>query len=417
MRRPPALLILAAALALAGCSQRERANPFDPANPQTGGRPSGFDAVAGYAVVRLTWDPRPGVGIDGFQLSRLTQGDSLWRPLGAPLPPSSRQYVDSGLLNGRRVRYRLDYVAGGSPLGRPAEDEATPGPLRPWVADPGAGSLVRLSPDGRDVTLRESRFGSASRIAVDPADGFVWASSAADGLVWAFDPFSLQARGIPGVSTPDAMALSPFDHSVWVCDRAGGVAHFRRDGSSATPGRIPLLDDPIAVATCAADGSLWVCERGGNRVRHFSALGVPVATAFLEAPSRVAVDSLTRDAYVTSYVGGWIWRIAENGQRIDSTSVAQGPIGIAIDRPRGRIWVADDLGARVLGLDLGTLALEVTVTNAGTPYDLAVDRATGEVWVVARSNGAVLRLAPDGARLDVRTGFSDPVEIRLDPGQ
>lgn len=416
MRRPAALLIVAA-LALAGCSQRERANPFDPRNPQTGGRPTGFDAVAGFSYVRLAWDVRPDLAIDGFRLYRLAPGDSLWRTLGALLPPAVGQYVDSGALNGRRVRYRLDYVIGGQPAGRPAEDEATPGPLRPWIADPGAGAVLRLSPDGRDVTLRETRFGQAGRIAVDRTDGFVWASTNFTGLVWAFDPATLAADAISGVASPDAMAISPFDHSVWVCDRSGGVSHFRRDGTSPTPGRIPLLDDPVAIATSAFDASLWVCERAGNRVRHFSALGAPLGTAFVESPSRVAVDSLTRVAYVTSYALGRIWRIAENGARIDSTSVAVGPIGIAIDRPRNRVWVADDGGGRLLGLDLGTLALVATVTNAGSPYDVAVDSATGEVWVVARADGAVVRLAPDGTRLDVRSGFVDPVEVRLDPGQ
>lgn len=416
MRHPTPLLILAALVALAGCSQRERANPFDPVNPQTGGRPSGFRAVAGYGDVRLSWDPKPGVGIDGFQLHRRLSTDSLWRPLGGLLAPGDSRFLDSGLPNGRRVRYRLDYVIGGRPTGRPAEDEATPGPLRPWVADAGAGALVRLSPDGRHESHRETRFGPVSRLAVDPGDGFLWASAAGTGLVWAFDPFSLFARSIPGLSTPDAMAISPFDRTVWVCDRSGQVAHFHRDGTAASPGRLSPLDDPVAIAVCALDASVWVCERGGNRVRHYSALGVPLGTAPLPAPTRVAVDSLTRVAYVTSYLHGWLWRIAENGQRIDSTSVAAGPIGVAIDRARNRVWVADDAGARVLGLDLGTLAPVVTVANAGRPYDLAVDTATGEVWVVARADRAVVRLAPDGTVLDRLGGFTDPVEIRLDPG-
>lgn len=417
MRRLRALLIVAGALALAGCSQRERANPFDPSNPQTGGRPAGFNAVAGFSFARLTWEPREDLGIDGYQLQRLLPGDTLWRPLGGVLPPATREFLDSGLLNGLRVRYRLDYVVAGRPLGRPAEDEATPGPLRPWVADPGAGALLRLSPDGRDVAWRETRLGDVTRLAVDPADGLVWASEPGAGLVFGYDPYSGAWFAIPGVASPDALALSPFDASVWVCDRAGGVSHFRRDGTSPTPGRLSLLDDPVAIATCAADASLWVCERGGNRVRHYSALGVPLGAASVEAPSRVAVDSLSRVAYVTSYTAGRLWRIGENGQKVDSTDVAAGPIGIALDRPRNRVWVADDLGGRVLGLNLATLALEVTVTNAGSPYDLAVDRATGEVWVLARADRAVVRLAPDGTRLDVLTGLSDPVEIRLDPGR
>ncbi|MCC6349030.1 MAG: hypothetical protein IT347_05500 [Candidatus Eisenbacteria bacterium] len=418
MRRHAALLSAALALLLtAGCSQRERANPFDPRNPQTGGRPTGFNAVAGLSVVQLSWDKRSDLAIDGFQLYRRTSSDSLWRPLGALLPPEAGQYLDSAVRNGERIRYRLVFVAHGQPVGGPAEDEATPGPLRPWIADPGAGAVLRLSPDGRDVTIRETRFGAAGRIAVDSFDGFLWASSNTTGLVWASDPGSPFPISIPGISSPDAIAIHPFDHSAWVCDRAGAVFHFRRDGSVPSPGRITPLDDPVAIATCALDASLWVCERGGNRVRHFSALGVPLGAAFVRAPTRIAVDSLTRVAYVTSFELGRLWRIAENGTPIDSSAAAIAPIGIAIDRPRGRVWVADDGGARLLGLSLETLAVEVTVTNAGIPYDVAVDRSSGEVWVVARSDGAVVRLAPDGRRLDVRTGFTDPVEVRLDPGQ
>lgn len=416
MRAARSLLILAAALSLAGCSQRERTNPLDPSNPATGGRPSGFNAIAGFASVRLRWDAVTGLGVDGFQLYRLAPGDSLWRELGGPLPPEASQFLDSGLANGQRIGYRLDFRVGGSPAGRPAEDVATPGPLRPWVADPGAAAIVRLSPDGRDIAQRELRFGSIGRIAVDPVDGHLWASASSAGLVWLLDPYSLAANSIPGLSSPDALAIGPFDQTVWVCDRGGGVSHFRRDGSSASPGRLAPLDDPVAIAVCAADASVWVVERGGDRVRHYSATGVPLGAAFLDSPSRVAVDSLTRVAYVTSYERGRLWRISESGQVIDSTQVASGPIGIAIDRPRGRVWVADDRGARVLALGLADLATELTVTGIGAPYDLAVERRTGEVWVVSRSSGAVVRIAPDGTVLEMARGFADPVEIRLDAG-
>ena len=426
MRHPAAILTRAgfalgsvalAILALAGCSQRERANPLDPGNPLTGGKPTGFNAIASYATVQLRWDSRPDLGIDGFQLYRVAPGDSVWRPLGGVQPLEVSRYLDSGLVNGKLVRYRLDYVIGGVPAGRSVEDQATPGALRPWVSDPGAGAILQLSPDGRDVARRETRFGSAARIAVDPRDGFLWVSSLDAGRVWTWNPDGFAALVITAVPSPDAMALSPFDDSAWICDRGGVVWHFHRDGTVPTPGRLTPFEEPGAIATCALDASVWICERGGNRVRHYSAAGVALGAAFVQAPSRVAVDSLTRVAYVTSYTLGRIWRIAENGVLIDSTSAAVGPIGIAIDRARNRVWVADSDGARVLGLDLGTLAVAQTVTNVGSPYDLAVDTATGDVWVVARANGAVLRLGTDGTRRDILTGLNDPYEIRLDPGQ
>lgn len=426
MRHPSAILTRAglapvlvalAVLALAGCSQRERANPLDPGNPLTGGRPTGFNAVASYAQVQLTWTSQPNLAIDGYQLFRVAPGDSVWRPLSGVLPLEVSRYLDAGLPNGQRVRYRLDYVIGGAAAGRPVEDEATPGALRPWVTDPGASAILQLSPDGRDVSRRETRFGRAARIAVDPVDGFLWVSSLETGRVWAWDPRGFAALMIAAVPSPDAMAISPFDNSAWICDRGGVVWHFSRDGTVPTPGRLSPFEEPGAIATCALDASVWICERGGNRVRHYSAAGVPLGAAFVQAPSRVAVDSLTRVAYVTSFTLGRIWRIAENGALIDSTSAAVGPIGIAIDRARNRVWVADTDGARVLGLDLATLAVAQTITNVGSPYDLAVDTSNGDVWVVARANGAVLRLASDGTRRDILTGLSDPYEIKLDPGQ
>lgn len=416
MRDRRALLILLAALALAGCSRRDRLNPLDLGNPVTGGRPTGFNAVAGYQSVSLWWDPRPGIGVDGFEIWRRVEGDSLWRSLGR-LSAEADRFFDSGLSNGVRVGYRLDYVIDGAPANRAVEDEATPGPVRAWVADPGSHEVVRLSPDGRDVTLREDRFGEVGRIAVDPLDGFVWASASLDGVVWGLAPSTGQVFSIQGIRSPDAIALGPLDHTAWICDRQGGVAHYYRNGTAATPGYLNLIDDPVAIAVCGADGSVWVVERGGNRVRHFSAAGVPLGTAFVGQPSRIAVDPVTRIAWVTSYTLGRVWRIGEAGQLVDSTSAALGPIGVALDHGRGRAWIADDVGGRLLGLDLATLAVEVTATGFGAPYDVAVDPSTGQPWVLSRSNRSVARLDLDGSILDYRGGFSDPVEVRIDPGQ
>lgn len=422
MRPRAALLTLAAlaalALGAAGCSSRERANPLDPVNPQTGGRPEGFDAVAGFSVITIAWTPRPDLAIDGFQLLRLAPDDSLYRPLGDVRPATASNYVDAGVLNGRRYRYRLHYVVGGSLSQRPAEDEATPGPLRVYVADAGAGAAIRLSPDGRDELSRWSNFGAVQSLAVDASAGRVWVSANLDGRVGWFDPATPFTLEIAGIASPYTLAADASNHTVWICDLTGSLHHRDLDGAAATPGTIPLLDQPIGVAVGPADRALWVCEGGGNRVRRYSPAGTPLATAFLSAsPSRVAVDSLTRVAWVTSLQGAKLWRIAENGALIDSTSASlTGPIGIALDRPRGLAWVADAAGNRVVAYDIATLAVVRTITGLGEPRALATDPPTGQLWVVARGSRAVLRYASDGTLLDRRDGFGDPSEIALDYG-
>ena len=63
-------ILASATLLLAGCSRRERANPFDPLNPSTSGRPSGFVALAGDREVRLRWQAVQGNSLSGYQIFR-----------------------------------------------------------------------------------------------------------------------------------------------------------------------------------------------------------------------------------------------------------------------------------------------------------------------------------------------------------
>jgi DNA-binding beta-propeller fold protein YncE len=222
---------------------------------------------------------------------------------------------------------------------------------------------------------------------------------------------------LSGLQAPFTLALSPQDGSVWVCDLGGSLRHYDSDGSPGTPGSIGLLDGPEGVAVSPRDFSVWVCERAGNRVRHFSSVGTPLGSTDLPSPSRVAVDSLANVTWVTSFSRARIWRLSAGGAVLDSSSDALGPVGLAVDRVRGRAWVADPAGDRVLALDPSTLAVLFTVPGLPGAWDVAVDPGSGEVWVTVRDLGAVVRLSPNGAILDVCGGLSDPIEVRLDPGQ
>jgi hypothetical protein len=98
---------------LCSCSQRERANPLDPQNPNSNGAPTGFNAIAGYLAVRLNWDAEPDLAIDGFMLYRLLAGDSLYRPVAGLLSKRSSTFLDSGVPNGAETRYRLYFTTAG----------------------------------------------------------------------------------------------------------------------------------------------------------------------------------------------------------------------------------------------------------------------------------------------------------------
>ena len=132
MRRLAALLALAL---LASCSRRERLNPLDGANPQSGGAPEGFNALADFVSVHLVWTARPDLPIDGYQLYRKAAFDSLYRPLGGLLSRSTSQFFDGSCINGVDFSYHLHYVVDGRVSQRYARDLATPGSVRAWVGD------------------------------------------------------------------------------------------------------------------------------------------------------------------------------------------------------------------------------------------------------------------------------------------
>ena len=166
MRSRLALLVALGCL-VAGCSNRDHSNPFDPANPQTRGRPVGFAALAGNQLVMLQWQPTGGAGVLGFELSRRLHPESSYVQISDLLPTSASQFNDFGLINGVEHSYRLYYVLATGLAGSPAEDAATPGPLRPWVTDFSGHALLRLTPDNRHVAFSDQNFTGPAAVAVD----------------------------------------------------------------------------------------------------------------------------------------------------------------------------------------------------------------------------------------------------------
>ena len=407
---------LLALLLVAGCSHRDRANPFDPHNPGTRGAPSGFVALAGNGRIDLKWDPVRGSGLRGFHLYRRTATDTVFRPLSALLSPSSSGYADLGALNGLEHRYRLYFVfADGTDRDPPAEDLATPGRSRIWVVDGGRGVLSRITPDGRRVVASYGGFSGPTSVGVDSVTGHVWVSDSFGGRLAILDPTTGVNVSIPGLGTPAALAVDPLDHVTWVCDEEGKLYAFDPMGnpSGAT---IEPLDLPIGAAVDVFDRSIVVCERGASRLKRYASDHSLLSTLTVDRPSRVAIDSLTRRAWVTSYEAGTVSRVPPSFTIIEQTIPGfQGPIGVAVDAKRGRVWVADAIAGALVALDRnGTIQFRVP----GMPQvrEVAVDPETGDVWAVLPDRGELVRLSTGGQVLKRLAAFSQPLGVAVDPG-
>ncbi len=415
MRRLAALLIALLALGpLAGCSKRAHLNPFDPENPATGGRPEGFIALAGNQAVILHWTPTTSPGLIGYQIFRRGPDDTDFHPLTGVLPPVTSSIGDYGLANGRDHRYRIYFVFDRGLGGLPSEDVATPGPLRPWVTDVGAGTLVRLTADGRHV-VESLRFQGVDPAAVDvdPLTGTVW-TCGEGGDPLAYTPSTGDQMIIPGLPPPVSVLVDRIGRTVWIGDGlADRLYHLQVTGAPATPAVLTGIQLPISMALDTQTRSLWVADRDGNLVWRYSSSGALQSTTDVAAPSRIALDQVTHEAWVTSFDNGRVVRLSPFGAPLDTVAAATGPIGIAVDGAHERVWVADALGDRVLALRRDG-SVEFTVTGEPRPQEVAVDDSTGEAWVTLYSAGAVARLSPAGHELLRVGGMNAPWGVALD---
>jgi DNA-binding beta-propeller fold protein YncE len=409
--RLPLLVLLAL---LAGCSERERLNPFDPANPITGGRPSGFVAEASDGVVALRWNTANGDQLIGFRAYRRGPGEPDFAPLTDVMPLRTTRFDDRGVTNGSDYEYRLHFVFSAGLGPRFAQDAATPGITRPWVADAGAGTLMRLTPDGRKVAFRSLGLSAPVAVAVDTTDGTVWVSDDLSGRVRI-----LRGNGtsldILGFSQPGAIAVQHADHTAWICDeRRDQVDHLQLDGNDASP-PIGPLQLPLGVAVDVGDSAILIVERTGGRVRRHARDGTLIWTQPVAAPSRVAADPLTHEAWVTSFENGRLIRLSPSGAVLETVSNLGGPIGVAFDPRRGRVWVAEAAAGRVTAFD-GDGDHEFSVAGLPAVRDVSVDAETGDGWAAVTDAGEIVRISPAGAITRRLGGFSIPYGIAIDPG-
>ncbi len=413
MRARAAVLIAGLAL-VAGCSSRPHSNPFDPKNPETGGRPSGFVALAENTFVRLQWSPSTAPGLVGFELRRRIAGEPDYLVLPLQLPANSSGFVDLGLSNGTTYEYQLYHVFQNGPGGLPAEDRATPGLERAWATDPEAGMIARMTPDGRHIAAQVAGFSAPYELAVDDYSGVAWVGDIGDGSVSAVLPDGRVSVQVTGFSRPAGLAIDWLDRGLWVCDQSADLLrHLQPSGQPGTPSSIGGLDEPLAVAIDPADRSVWVTEHHGNQVRRFSVAGAQLGRTAVTLPWWIAIDSLTRDVWVSSYEQGQVVRMNSSMVPQDTIAGFLGPIGIDIDPRRGRVWIADAVASEVVVLDRAGAVL-FRVRGLPGARSVSLDLKTGDAWVVATSLGRVAHVSSAGTVLESAGGFVSPRSVAVD---
>ncbi len=378
-------LILIGGLA-AGCSDRPRTNPLDPANPETGGRPVGVTVVSILDTIEVRWQAVPLRDLSGYNLYRQRSGETA-PSLLAQVDARQTRYRDVGVVYGVLHSYQISarVQAFESPLSAPAT--ITPGPTLLWVADFDDRSVVKLSHDGRHEILRSFVQLSPFRLTVDRQRGSLWAL---------------------------------------VSDRPsrtkGHLVRFTLDGGPV--GSYGQFVGMVGLALDPASGHVWVADSLGEGLMRFDAEGRLLAQRKnVPKISAVAYNSFMRELWATSVSEGQLLRFAsqplQDSLRMEVRPLFTGrPLALEVYQRTGAIWVA--LGDSVMWQSVdGRPSRKANVTFRYASQ-LAVNQLTGECWVIDESrdffrDSRVVKLNAAGERQFEVNGFDRPQALAVNP--
>jgi len=378
-------LILIGGLA-AACSDRPRTNPLDPANPETGGRPTGVTAISILDTIEVRWQAVRLRDLSGYNLYRQRSGERE-ATLLARLNPQQTRYLDLAVPYGVQHSYQVTALVGGFESPRSAAATTTPGPTLTWIADYEDRSVVKLSHGGQHEILRTFMTLVPFRLAVDRQRGSVW----------------VLVTDRPSRSSGQLMRLTLSGQVVGSYGRFVGMAGFALDPNT---------------------GHIWVADSLGEGVLRFDAEGRLLAQRKnVPKIAAVAFNSFTQELWAATARDGRLLRISSqavvDSLRFESQPLFAGrPLALEVQQRTGAIWVA--LGDSVMWQNVdGSQRRKASVTFRYASQ-VAVDQLTGECWVIDESRNSyrdsrVVKLNAAGERQFEVNGFDRPQALAVNP--
>lgn len=409
-------MLIALSALTAGCSDRPRNNPLDPANPETGGRPTGVTAIAILDTIEVRWHAVGLRDLTGYNLYRQRSGENA-PSLLARLQPTQTRYLDLGVRYGVEHRYQISALVNDFESPRSAAATITPGPTLTWVADFDDRSVVKISHDGRHEILRSFLSLAPFRLAVDRQRGTVWVlvtdrSTRTSGKL-ARCNLGGRLLGSHGSFVGMAgFALDPGTGHVWVADSSGeGVLRFDGDGRLlAQRKNVPKIS---AVAFNSFTRELWAATAAGGQVLRIASqpvadsLRIEVRPLFAGRPLALEVHQATGAVWV-ALGDSVMWQSGDGRQRRKAGVRFRYASQVAVNQLTGECWVIDESrlafrDSRVVKLDPAG-GLEFEVGGLDRPQALAVNPFDSSCYVAETLRGRLVIISAAGA---VQPAFFD----------
>ena len=424
--RSAARLVLAVAIgaSLGACEPRPRSNPLDPENSETGGALTGFVTLASDASVEIRWQRLTQTGVLGYRVLRARVGENPHYLRPAPYASTTTGDQDTSVVNGTTYVYQLvAYFESGDSAVSPA-DSATPDARRVIVLDAAEPSLIRLTPDLRDVLFAQPAVEAYEDMELDARRSILWLTAPLTGRVFRRFLDGTAAGVTLAIESPSDVSISELRGFGWVAlPQPNVVRAYGPNLDDETPSRaIAAVGEARVVEASRGGPTLWIGNDAGT-VYRFNTDQEPLGQWSVGSDVvAIALDEDRSRAWVVVRLlaGDDLYRI----DGVDSTvtlmrSGLANVADISYDAGTQSLWVSErgppleGLGRLLRLNDAAATLAEVTGIE---PFGIATDERDGTCWTTDLRSKRLLQIAPDGSTLRASRRLDTPYAVRIDFG-
>ncbi len=339
---------------LISCTDRERLNPFDPGNPETGGAPSGVLLSSNHKVVSLCWDPVEINDLLGYVVYRTT--DSPIDTIDFQITTGDVCFNDLNTEYDSTYFYSLQTLTKHDSSRRSTPVGITPGPVNIWLTDYYAATVKRMTYDGAH-TLGAAELNSPIAVCVDTIYNRAIVADYWDQRLYKLD-MDLQ------ILLHSTLSYRPVDLDI---DLSSGTIYV-------------LLETDIGIINVIDPTGLLIESISFPRV--------------LSNRSSLIYDNISKSIWVNNFDTVYQYQLQEQDHFITHSAI-QGTRAIASDPISGGCWVGGDSGIVKISPN-GEID---TVKWSFIPYAIDCDPTNGDCyytgydyysqsWQTGRINGS-----------------------------
>ncbi len=384
-------------LVLFSCVERERLNPLDPQNPETGGKPGGLRIYSELHQAVLSWNHVNVNDFIGYKIYRKTEHDTSFRHIYTT-SPDSNLYVDQNLAYEVKYYYQISVLATDFESNRSDTVTIIPGPTTIWAGDVYGRRIKKISHDCAHEI--ESIVFDAYPFSLEREEknNRLWFSDVLLDRIYFVDGGQYQIFAELNGGELFKIRLDQKNNRLWIGDSYKNkmiIYNLNQTKLKEIDGFTRLSDFEIDEVS----GSCLVLDAERGVVQRFAAdFTIDLELTGFRYPARIALNQTTGDFWIIDNyqvrkfdaTGGEVFLLDHQFNL---------PKRITVDSENGNCWVADwsyQLAASKLFCFSSQGEKLVEMDGLEWPENLVVNPYDHSCIVADSGNGRFLKVTPEG---------------------